>query len=273
MSFALIIDIYWLLVCFVFGSVVGSFLNVVIARVPYEESVVSPPSRCPSCSSPIRWYDNIPLVSYIILGGKCRRCSAAISFRYPGVELITAGLFSATYLVYDLTVVVPVVCVFCAAMVAVFFIDLDFMIIPDSITLNLLPIGLSASIAQILPFMNWKLSFMGLVLGGAILYFPGLIYEKIRGIEGMGGGDVKLMAAIGSFFGPVGVVFVLFVSSLAGSIVGLSAMALKHHDSTTAIPYGPFLATAAVIYALVGPASIEHLSGVSLWVLMPPWLR
>ncbi len=256
-------SLYWMLVSFVYGAAIGSFLNVVILRLPMEQSIVSPPSRCPQCGSPIRFYDNIPIVSYLALRGRCRDCATRISPRYLLVELVTGALFCGLYVRIGYSPALLVFSVFCAAMVVVFWIDLDHMIIPDEISLNGLPIGLGASILGLIPGMDWKSSLIGMVLGGAVLYVPAVLYEMIRGTEGLGGGDVKLLAMIGTFTGPVGVVFVLFFSSVTGAAIGISGMVLRGVDSTTPIPYGPFIAVGAVTYVMAGPVIIEFFARLS----------
>jgi leader peptidase (prepilin peptidase)/N-methyltransferase len=243
---------YWGTVCFCIGAVVGSFLNVVILRIPRDESIVIPGSRCPHCKNPIMFYDNIPIVSYLVLRGRCRKCKGKISIRYAVIELLTACLCLGLYLRWGLTPTFVAFFVFSAAMMAVFWIDLDHMIIPDSISLNGLPVGITASIIGILPGMDWKLSVIGMLLGGAIPYLLAVLYAKIRGIEGLGGGDVKLLAMIGTFIGPFGVAFVLFWASVVGSLVAVCGMIFKKTPSTTAIPFGPFLTASAVTYVFLG---------------------
>jgi leader peptidase (prepilin peptidase) / N-methyltransferase len=271
------LDLVWTVASFLFGAIVGSFLNVVIARVPERESIVSPGSRCPICRKEIRFYDNIPVLSYLILLGRCRNCGHRISIRYPIVELMTACLGLGCYWKFGISPPFAVFFLFCAALVAVFWIDIDHMIIPNVITLNGMMIGVILSFAGLLPYINWKIPFnalivdpnlirifmirnslVGLLLGGAILYIPAKIYEIIRGIEGLGGGDIKLLAMIGAFTGPYGVIFVLFVSSMICSVVALAAIAAKQADSTTRIPFGPFLAASAVLYVFAGAEIISH---------------
>jgi leader peptidase (prepilin peptidase) / N-methyltransferase len=261
------LEIYWGVVSFVLGAVVGSFLNVVILRLPVGESIVFPGSQCPECEHPIRFYDNIPILSYLMLSGRCRDCGSLISIRYPLIEFLTACLCLGLYLRWGLSPAFAVYFVLCAALIAVFWIDVDHMIIPDAISLNGLPIGIAASTLGIVPGMDWKLSLMGVVLGGAVLWAPAFIYEKIRGIEGLGGGDVKLLATIGGFIGPLGVVFVLFCSSVTGSLWGLPGIILQKSTSTTAIPFGPFLACSAVAFVFLGPERIEDLFRLSMQLM------
>ena len=246
----------------------GSFLNVVILRVPLGESIVSPGSRCPKCRQPIRFYDNVPILSFIILGGRCRDCGARISWRYPLIEFISACLSLGLYYKFGFTPAYLIFFAFCASMLVIFWIDLDHMIIPDTISLGGLIVGVVATVFGIIPGMTWKMSVIGLIFGALVLYIPAVIYEKLRGIEGLGGGDVKLLAMIGVFCGPYGALFVLIVSSLVGSLAGILNMAFRGGSSTTPIPFGPFLAFAAVFYVFAGQIIIQQFlaSGLSAFM-------
>jgi leader peptidase (prepilin peptidase) / N-methyltransferase len=256
---------------------VGSFLNVVIIRVPLGLSVVSPPSRCPRCNHPVRFYDNIPILSFLILRGKCRDCGGSISVRYPLIEATTAVLACGLYLKFGLTPTVAVYFVFCAALVTVFWIDMDHMIIPDVISLNGIAVGVLAAMAGSIPGVIWSSSIAGAILGGLILYIPAVAYEKLRGVEGLGRGDIKLLAMIGSFTGPAGVVFVLFFSSLTGCAAALIGITMQGRASSTPIPFGPFLTAAAVLFVFAGDEIIEyffsfsHLFWASFHVVSPPF--
>jgi leader peptidase (prepilin peptidase)/N-methyltransferase len=254
---------FWIVSCFLLGAVIGSFLNVVIVRLPRDMSLVSPRSSCPKCGAEIRAYDNVPLISYVLLGGKCRDCGNRISARYPVVELLTATLFALICDKYGPTFATAIYCALVAAMIAICFIDLEHMVIPDCISLNFIPIGMLTSIAGALPGMDWQASVAGLALGGAALYVPALIYEWARGVEGLGGGDVKLLAMIGAFTGPYGVIFTLFFSSTAGSLAGLAGMVGHRATSTSPIPFGPFLTGAATLYLLCGDRVIAWFFGFS----------
>ncbi len=267
---------FWAVSTFLVGAAIGSFLNVVILRLPENQSIVSPGSHCPVCGASIRFYNNIPIISYLLLFGKCSNCSERISLRYPLVELITALLSVGLFFRWGLTGAYVVFFVFSAAMVAVFFIDLDHLIIPDSISLNGIPIGLAASITGVIPWMDWRLAVIGFFVGGAILYVPAVIYETIRGVEGLGAGDVKLLAMMGTFIGPMGVFFVLFWSSLVGAFVGLFSMILGRSRTTTPIPFGPFLTSAGIVYIFLGDKGaylllIELLRALGLPVAMSPY--
>jgi leader peptidase (prepilin peptidase) / N-methyltransferase len=256
------VTLFWAATCFLLGAIVGSFLNVVIARLPAGQSIVYPPSRCPACRHEIRWYDNIPILSYFILLGRCRDCGERISVRYPIIELMLACMSLGLYLKYDLTPAYGVFFIFVSAMVAVFWIDLDHMIIPDVISLNGTVVGLAIVTAGILPGLTWKDAYIGLALGALILYIPAVLYQVIRGIEGLGGGDIKLLAMVGAFVGPYGVIFVLFFASFIGSLVALATMALRRTAATTPIPFGPFLTAAAILYVFVGQKMVDGFLGL-----------
>ncbi len=259
------IDLFWAVAAFAFGAVVGSFLNVVIIRLPEGHSVVFPNSKCPKCDHPIRMYDNIPIFSYFLLRGKCRDCGEPISIRYPLIEFLSATLCTMLYLKFGLSPLFGVSFLFCAAMLAVFWIDLDHMIIPDLISLSGIVAGVAASILGLLPGVEWLQSIVGMLLGGLSLYIPAYIYEKVRHTEGLGAGDVKLLAMIGSFTGPYGVVFVLFFSSLIGSLTAFIGMTVKNVNSSTPIPFGPFLTAAAVGYIFFGPEIIDKFFELGLY--------
>jgi leader peptidase (prepilin peptidase)/N-methyltransferase len=250
-------DIFLAIAAFVFGAVVGSFLNVVIIRLPEGRSIVSPASRCPKCDHPISAYDNIPILSYFILLGKCRHCGDHISIRYPLIEFSSAMLSLALFLKFGLTPLFGVTFVFCAAMLAVFWIDLDHMIIPDLISLSGIVVGIAVSAMGLIPGVGWVQSVAGMFLGALSLYVPAYIYEKVRHIEGLGIGDVKLLAMIGAFTGPYGVIFVLFFSSLSGSLTAFIGMSLRNISSSTPIPFGPFITAAAVGYVFFGAEIID----------------
>ena len=232
-------------VSIIFGALIGSFLNVCIFRLPKEESIVWPGSHCPHCKSPIKYYDNIPLISYLLLGGRCRHCRSPISFQYPLVEGITAlGSFilfikfgpSLSYLFYFL---------FVASLIVITVIDLYHQIIPDVISLPGIGVGLLASL--LIPQITFLNSLFGVLLGGGSLFLVATIYQWFFKREGMGGGDVKLLAMIGAFLGWKAVVLTILLGSLIGSIIGISIMILKGKDFKYAIPFGPFLSTGAVI--------------------------
>lgn len=239
---------------FALGAVTGSFLNVCIYRLPAGESIVSPPSRCPACGARIRPWHNIPILGWLILRGKCRDCGAPISARYPLVELLNGFLTLALFLKFGPTPTFLVLFVFCSALVAITFIDLDHQIIPDVISLPGIVIGFACSF--VLPWLSWKSSLIGIVAGGGSLLLVAWLYELFTKKEGMGGGDVKLLAMMGAFLGWRAVPFILFASSLIGSVIGITVMLAQKKDAKLAIPFGPFLAAGAVLYIFFGKAII-----------------
>ncbi len=243
-------DTFWGVVAFVFGAVIGSFLNVCIWRIPEGKSIVFPGSHCPSCGKPIRWTDNIPVLSYLLLRGKCRECRAPISPRYPLVELLTA-LFSVA-LLWNYGPGLPYAAAFCfvSALIVITFIDLDHQIIPDVISLPGIPIfGVMAVFIMGLPFLD---SVLGILIGGGFLYLVAVGYELLTKREGMGGGDIKLLAMIGAFLGWQSLFFVVFASSIIGAVVGITLILLKGKNMKYAVPFGPFLALGSVLYLFAG---------------------
>jgi leader peptidase (prepilin peptidase) / N-methyltransferase len=255
-----------------FGLIVGSFLNVCIVRLPRGRSIANPPSHCPRCRAPIKFYDNIPIISFLILRGKCRSCGEPISWRYPIVELMN-GLFYV-WIVNELGVggEAWLMMAFCSSLIVITFIDFDHQIIPDVITIPGMLIGLSIApffmysltdqlpfhLDQLLPhagpyltaFMN---SLIGLILGGGPLLAIGWLWEKLRHVEAMGGGDIKLMGMVGSFLGWKGALLTIMLGAVAGSVVGILLILLKKHKMEKVIPFGPFLALGAVAAAFYGP--------------------
>jgi len=236
---------------FALGLLFGSFLNVVIARLPRGESIVSPPSRCPRCKARIRPWDNIPVLSFLLLGGRCRSCRKRIPWRYPVVEL-TAGvlLLLLTRRVDSMAVLVPQAA-FLLALVAVAWIDLDTRTIPDAVTIPGVGLGLAASLFGP-PGLTAAL--IGAAAGGLSLWLVGFAYERATGVPGMGGGDVKLAAMMGAFLGAGGVFGAIFLASLGGSVFGIFLIALGKGDKRSAIPFGTFLAPSAVTLLLYGDA-------------------
>jgi leader peptidase (prepilin peptidase)/N-methyltransferase len=232
---------------FILGAVVGSFLNVVILRLPAEgESVAFPASRCPKCLHPLKWYDNIPIISFILLKRRCRNCSAPISWQYPLVELSMALLSLALVLKFGLTISLPIYFVFTAALLVVIVIDFYHQIIPDIISLPGIVIGFACSFVN--PVITWHQSGIGVLVGGGVLYAVAAGYYLFTKREGMGGGDIKLLAMIGAFLGWQSLPFVVFGSSILGAIVGIGAMIKQKKGGKTMIPYGPFLSVAALLY-------------------------
>ncbi|MGK5084958.1 prepilin peptidase [Bdellovibrionota bacterium FG-1] len=239
------------------GLVLGSFLNVVIARLPEGKSVVRPGSACPSCGAPIRWYDNIPLLSFLLLRARCRSCQTPISLRYPLVEFLTALLFVASAQKYGWSVSLflrdwPLLLI----LVAVTFIDLDRRIIPDLLSLGGLIWALATSWLD--PRMVWFLAPVGAAVGFGLFYLLAWFYLWGAGRWGWGGGDIKLMGMLGAFFGPAGVFCVMLVSSVLGTVVGVSWALVKRDKNPEtvmmhlAIPFGPFLVVGGLYYYLLG---------------------
>lgn len=238
-------------IALVLGLVFGSFLNVIIARLPRGESIVSPPSRCPRCKARIKPWDNIPVLSFLILRGRCRNCRKPISWRYPAVE-ITAGvlLFLLARRAEHPALLVPHAA-FLLALVAVAWIDLDTRTIPDAVTIPGVGLGLAASLFGPPGILA---AALGALAGGLSLWLVGAIYERATGVPGMGGGDVKLAAMMGAFLGAGGVFGAIFLASFAGSVFGLLLIARGRGDRRSAIPFGTFLAPSAVALLLYGDA-------------------
>lgn len=235
---------------FVLGAAVGSFLNVIIHRLPEDRSIILPASHCPACSQAIRFYDNIPLVSYLILKGRCRRCGQPISARYPLVELLTAILSLMAFWKFGPSAQYVCAFLFICALVAITFIDLDHQIIPDVISLPGIPLFfLAAVFVMNLRFLD---AFLGFLIGGGVLYGIALVYELITKREGMGGGDIKLLAMIGAFLGWQSLLIVLLVGSFAGAAAGITIMLVRGQDMKYAIPFGPFLSLGALVHLFFG---------------------
>ncbi|MFZ5563527.1 MAG: prepilin peptidase [Thermodesulfobacteriota bacterium] len=238
-------------ILFVFGACIGSFLNVCIYRLPLGRSIVFPPSSCPQCKRPIAPWDNMPIVSYLLLLGRCRHCRMPISMRYPLVEAITGFCATAVYLKYGLTLEGLVFFIFIAALIVVIFIDIDYQIIPDVISLPGIPVFFLAS--AFITSTTVADSLLGILAGGGSLLIVAVTYRMITGKEGMGGGDIKLLAMIGALCGWKGVLFTIFVSSLTGTLVGMAIMVVKDKNMKLAIPFGPFLSLGAIVYIFYGP--------------------
>jgi leader peptidase (prepilin peptidase)/N-methyltransferase len=237
-------------IVFLFGAIIGSFLNVCIYRIARSKSIVKPNSFCPNCEKPIKFYDNIPIVSYILLGGKCRQCGAKISKRYPFVELITAVIFLMIYRRWNLSYEMFIQMFFVSLLIVIAFIDYDFQIIPDILSIGGLVLGLL--IAFVRPGFRFMDALYGVLLGGGVLFVIAYGYQLIMKREGMGGGDIKLLAMIGAFTGLKGVLFSLIGGSIIGSLVGIPLMLIKKENTKYAIPFGPFLSLGALIFLFSG---------------------
>ncbi len=248
-----------MLYVFIFGAAVGSFLNVVIYRLPRERSLVRPRSACPACGAVIRWYDNIPLLSWLALRGRCRGCRAPISIRYPFVEAAAGALAVLALQRWGASVTMVEVVVFAWISLALGLIDLDFQILPDVLTIPSLLLGLTASYLG--GYTWWLDSLLGALVGAVLPTAVIVLYRLLRGIEGMGWGDVKYLAAIGSVVGLQGCVGVLVVAATVGAAVGVGLILAGRGSGKTALPFGTFLAL-AVIFWLYAPAS---------WLAFRPW--
>jgi leader peptidase (prepilin peptidase)/N-methyltransferase len=260
------------LVTFAVGACIGSFSNVCIHRLPADESVIRPPSRCPRCAAAVVWYDNIPLVSWVVLGGRCRACSEPISVRYPAVEGSTGVLAVLALVVFGPTLQAVVAFAFTAALLLITFIDLDHMFIPDEVSLPGIGVGIAAAFLDGPPAPLDAIA--GVALGGGALWLVAWSYERLTGVEGMGFGDVKLLAMMGAFLGWQAIPVILVVASITGSLAGVvmilvqarpalsrvrqrlgtAALApyVRRAARRTELPFGPFLALGALV-ALYAP--------------------
>jgi len=252
-----------LLLAFIFGTMVGSFLNVCVYRIPEGQSIVLPASHCRTCKKPIAMYDNIPLVSFLLLKGKCRHCGAALSIQYPLVELVTGLLAAACLLKWGAGYSAAIWFVFCAALIVITFIDLAHKIIPDVISLPGIAGGLLLSLLPGQPGLPSAL--IGAALGGGSLLLIRLVYYALTRQEGMGLGDVKLLAMMGAFLGWKSILFIIMVASFTGALLGAAVMVIKKKNGRYAIPFGPFLSLGALCYLFCGPEMIN-------WYLNLHWL-
>ncbi len=263
-------------IALLFGLAVGSFSNVCIARLPLNLSIVSPGSRCPKCEKSIAWYDNIPVLSYVVLGGHCRACRASISSRYPAVEATTGIVSVLLVLQYGLNPRWAIYLAFSAAMIVLVLIDFDHRILPDAITLNGIWIGILATVymAEPSPFVEriyrfasvtvtspyvvaLTASLAGIAFGGGLLWFVREAFFRIRGSEGMGFGDVKMMAMVGAFLGLPLTLLTIFFGSVFGSIIGLAVIRIFGKSRNYELPFGTFLGAGAIVAVLYGNALIR----------------
>jgi leader peptidase (prepilin peptidase) / N-methyltransferase len=238
-----------LLTITVFGLCIGSFLNVCAYRLPVGESVVHPRSRCTSCGRMLTWFDNLPVVSWVVLGGRCRTCGKPVSWMYPAVEIVTALVFVVTYLTYGLTLLSVVRVIFACALIVLFVTDLQHKILPNVITLPGIVIGFACSV--FLP-PGWVSSLIGVLVGGGVLFAIAEVYYRVRGQEGLGMGDVKLLAMIGAFLGWKLVLLTLVFASFTGSLAGGVLIASGRGGMKYALPFGTFLAVGALLAATWG---------------------
>ena len=231
------------------GLVVGSFLNVCVHRLPRRESIVWPASHCTTCHRVLAWYENVPIVSWLVLRGRCRTCGASISPIYPAVECITAVTFAGGAAVYGMTPLLGVRLVFASALIVLFMIDLQHRILPNAITIPGIAAGFVAS--WFVP-PGWMSSLIGLAAGGGVLFAIAEAYYRVRGQEGLGMGDVKMLAMIGAFLGWPLMLLTLVLASFAGSIVGVALMVSGRGTMQAALPFGTFLALGALVAAVAG---------------------
>jgi leader peptidase (prepilin peptidase)/N-methyltransferase len=237
-------------VAFIFGLLFGSFLNAVIYRIPLGISLLRP-SGCPGCEDPIAWFNNVPVLSWLVLRARCANCGARISIRYPLVELAGGVLLALCVWNWGVSISAFSVGLFCYLMLVLALIDVDHRILPNVITLPGAAVGLALSFFD--PRVAWMDALIGGFLGGGLLYFVAWAYLKFRGREGMGMGDVKMMLLVGSFLGWQGALMTIFVGSLVGSVIGVAMISLSRKGWEYALPFGTFLAAAGVLVAFRGP--------------------
>jgi len=248
------IDAVTVVVLALIGAAIGSFLNVCIYRLPRRESLVWPASHCTSCGRTLSWYENVPILGWLALRGRCRTCGERISIVYPIVELVTAVTFVCGYLIYGWTPLLAVRLFFACAMIVLFVIDLQHQILPNVITVPGIVIGFILSF--FLP-PGWVASLLGIALGGGVLLAIMEAYARARGFEGLGMGDVKMLAMIGAFLGWQLMLLTLVLGSLAGSLIGVGLMASRRGGMKTALPFGTFLAVGALVAAVTGDAILR----------------
>jgi leader peptidase (prepilin peptidase)/N-methyltransferase len=253
------LSIYHIIFIFILGTVFGSFLNVVIYRLPRNLSLIWPPSACPKCGTRIKFYDNIPLLSYVLLLGRCRHCRVGISIRYPLVELASGLLLVWVVLAGGPPGLVTSRSVFVLFLLAVALIDWEHMIIPDELSLGGCVVGFVLGFFN--PTVSVTASLLGIFVGGGLLLGVGYLYQRVRGVEGLGGGDVKLAAMIGAFLGWKGLVLCVLAGSVAGSAYGLALM-VGGRGSQTKVPFGTFLAAGAVFAAFYSEQFLNWYTGL-----------
>jgi leader peptidase (prepilin peptidase)/N-methyltransferase len=242
-----------------FGAVIGSFLNVCIYRLPLGKSVVSPPSACPGCNRVLSWYDNIPIVSWVALRAHCRTCGAAIGIRYPIIEALTAAMFGVAWWYYGPGVLLASRLVFGCALIVLFAIDLEHHLLPNTITLPGIVVGL---IFSVFTEPGWMASLIGAVLGGGALFGIAEAYYRVRHEEGLGMGDVKMLAMVGAFLGWQLTLLTLMLASLSGTVIGLLLIVTGRGGMKYALPFGTFIALGAAAAATVGPSLVGWYLGL-----------
>ncbi len=244
-------DIMLKIYVFGIGAVIGSFLNVLICRIPKNENFITGRSRCPRCGAQIRWFDNVPIVSFLILWGKCRDCRAPISWRYPLVELLTAAFFLLAFTLYGISAQAVIVSIFFCLLMVVTAIDFQLYVIPDKITITGMILGLAASFVN--PMVKPLDALIGLVAGGASLYLLAIVGDFLFKKESLGGGDIKLAAMLGAFQGWRNIIIIFFGAAVLGLLYALIYMIFSSRmRRDRMIPFGPFLSLAALIALFFG---------------------
>jgi leader peptidase (prepilin peptidase)/N-methyltransferase len=251
-------DAFSIAVAAAFGAIIGSFLNVCIHRLPLGESVVWPSSRCPGCRRQLAWFENIPILSYLGLLGRCRTCRAPISIRYPVVEATTALLFGGAMWAYGPGVLFASRVILGCALIVLFAIDLEHHLLPNTITLPGIVVGFAFSFFT---EPGWQSSAIGILVGGGVLYAIAEVYYRVRHEEGLGMGDVKMLAMVGAFLGWKLTLLTLMMASFAGSFVGIGLIALRRGDMKYALPFGTFLAMGAALSAVAGTSFLNWYLG------------
>jgi leader peptidase (prepilin peptidase) / N-methyltransferase len=247
-------DLLPLAIAALFGAVIGSFLNVCIHRLPLDQSLMWPASACPQCGQRLQWSDNVPLVSYALLWGRCRSCRASISPRYPIVEALTALMFAFGWWYYGPGPLLVSRLVLGCALIVLFAVDLEHQLLPHAITLPGIVVGF---IFSFFTGLGWLSSLLGIVLGGGVLLAFGLTYEWLRHQEGLGMGDFKMLAMIGAFIGWKLTLLTLMIGSMLGSVIGLALIVARRGSMASRLPFGTFLALGAAVAATVGPNLLE----------------
>jgi leader peptidase (prepilin peptidase)/N-methyltransferase len=247
-------DAFGVVVAALFGAVIGSFLNVCIYRLPRGRSIVAPGSACGACGHALSWFENIPVVSYIALGGRCRACKAPIATRYIVIELVTAGMFAAAWWYYGPGVLLASRLLLGCMLIVLFAIDLEHQLLPNAITLPGIIVGFLFSLVT---EPGWVDALIGILVGGGVLWATAEAYYRIRHEEGLGMGDVKMLAMIGAFVGWKLTLVTLMLASFAGSILGLILIVTRRGGMKYALPFGTFLAMGAALAATIGPRLLE----------------
>jgi leader peptidase (prepilin peptidase)/N-methyltransferase len=243
----------------VLGTLIGSYLNVVVYRLPRGLSTVKPRSSCPRCGKLIAWFDNIPILSYLILRGRCRNCSSSIHWRYPLVEATCGLLFLACYLRFGLTLDLLPAALLCSMLLALALIDAEHFLLPNRITYPGIVLGMLCSLLATWTNPLW--STIGAVVGAGLLLLLILIWHLVRNEQGMGYGDVKMLAMLGAFLGLYGMAVTLFIASLAGSLIGLGLILSARGTMRAKLPFGVFLSIGGVVALLTGQWMVDYYLG------------